>query len=488
MGTSAAGAASAASTPAPDALLREIAEYVVDYRLRDTASLDAARLSLFDTLACAIEALGQPACRRLLGPIVPGTVVPNGARLPGTTHVLDPAKATFDLGCMIRWLDYNDACSGALTIHPSDAWAGVLMLGDYLSRGRAVAGAEPLRMSDMLDAGIRVYEIQGALCAHNDFRAHGIDQPLLARVAVAAVATGMLGGSADQVMNAVSNAFVETTLLAIRHAPNIGSRKNWATAQASEAGVRLAMMAMQGEDGYPWILSAKALGFHDSRFGGDALRLDGALGEGVIGRCMFKLVPAGMHGQTAGECAFVLHPRVVSRVDEIEHIALHCHRSLARIMDKPGALRNSADRDHCVQYIVAVGLLHGRIGPDDYSDAFAAADPRIDGLRARMTLREDPRYTDGFFDPARRSSANAVEVFFRDGTTSGRVEREYPLGHPRRRGEALPALRDKFEHAMRGTPAPRREQLLALRDDPDALDRMPVHEFIDGLADPWRAC
>jgi len=465
---------------AADPLLSEIADYVTDYRIGDTASLDAARLCLFDSLACALEALGHPECVRLLGPIAPGTVVPHGARVPGTSHVLDPAKATFDLGSMIRWLDYNDACSGALTIHPSDALAGVLMLGDYLSRSRAAEGGKPLRMADLLDAAVRVYEIQGALCAHNDFRKRGIDQPLMVRAAVASVLTRMLGGGRAAVLNAVSNAFVDTTLLGIRQAPNIGSRKNWAAAQASEGAVRLAFMAMKGEDGYPWILSAKDYGFQDSRMGGEALRLDGPLGEGVISRCMFKLLPAGIHGQTAGECAFTLHTQVLPRLDEIERIELHCHRALARIMDKPGVLRNSADRDHCVQYIVAVGLLHGRIGLDDYGDAFAA-DPRIDALRARMTLSEDPRYTEGFFDPAQRSSANAIEVRFRDGTTTGRIEREYPLGHPRRRAEALPALAAKFEHALRRLPAAQRERMLALRDDP-ALDQMPVHEFVDTMA------
>lgn len=464
----------------PDALLREIVDYVVDYRLQDAGSIAAARLCLLDALACALEALGHHECVRLLGPLVPGTIVPGGARLPGTGHVLDPAKAAFDLGCMIRWLDYNDACSGALTIHPSDALAGVLMVGDFISRGGVARDEAPMRMADLLDAAVRAYEIQGALCAHNDFRAHGIDQPLMVRVALAAVLTRMLGGGKAEVFNAVSNAFVETTSLAIRHAPNIGSRKNWATASASEGAVRLALMAMKGEDGYPWILSAKFHGFHDSRFGGDPLRLDGPLGESVIRRCMFKLLPAGMHGQTAGECALLLHPRVASRIDDVERIELRCHRSLARIMDKPGPLRNPADRDHCVQYIVAVILLQGRIGPDDYSDAFAA-DPRIDALRARMTLTEDARYTEGFFDPARRTSANSIEVFFRDGTRSGRIEREHPLGHPGRRGEALTALDAKFEHALRHLPAAQREPLLALRADPATLDRLPVYEFVDAF-------
>jgi 2-methylcitrate dehydratase len=469
------------SAPAvPDALLEEIAGYVSDYRVRDQASIGAARLCLFDTLACALEALFDPACARLLGPLVPGTVVPHGARVPGTSFVLDPAKATFDLGAMIRWLDYNDACNGMLTMHPSDGLAGVLMLGDHLSRRAVADGRPPLLMADLLDAAVRVYEIQGALCAANDWRAHGMDQTMLVQAAVAPVLVKLLGGTRRQVFDAASNAFVESTLSAIRHAPNIGSRKNWACARASEGAVRIAMMVMAGEDGYPWVLSAPELGFHAARFGGTPLRFDAPLGESVIGRCMFKLLPAGMHGQTAGECAFLLHPQVASRLDEIERIELRCHRSLARIMDKPGVLRNPADRDHCVQYIVALGLMHGRLGPSDYSDAFAA-DPRIDVLRAKMVLAEEPRYTEGFFDPARRTSANSVQVFFRDGTSTGRVEREYPLGHPKRRAEAVPALRAKFEHALRRLPGAARERLLGWYDDPAAIDAMPVDRFIDAL-------
>ncbi len=470
-----------AAPPAPDALLDAIAGYVSDYRLCDRASIDAARLCLFDTLACALEALFHPECTRLLGPLVPGTEVPHGARVPGTSFVLDPAKAAFDLGAMIRWLDYNDACNGMLTMHPSDGLAGVLMLGDHLSRRAVATGKAPPTMSDLLDAAVRVYEIQGALCAANDWRAHGMDQTMLVQAAVAPVLVKLLGGTRRQVFDAASHAFVEATLSAIRHAPNIGSRKNWACARASEGAVRIALMVMAGEDGYPWILSAPELGFHAARFGGTPLRFDAPLGESVIGRCMFKLLPAGMHGQTAGECAFLLHPEVAPRLDQVERIELRCHRSLARIMDKPGVLRNPADRDHCVQYIVALGLMHGRLGPEDYSDAFAA-DPRIDALRAKMVLAEEPRYTEGFFDPARRTSANSVQVSFRDGTSTARVEREYPLGHPGRRSEAVPALRSKFAHALRRLPPAAGDRLLEHYDDPQAIDAMPVHAFMDGLA------
>lgn len=471
-----------ARTPAaPDSLLAAIADYVCDYRVSDPAAIAAARLCLLDALACALEALEHPACTRLLGPLVPGTVVPLGARVPGTRHVLDPAKATFDLGAMIRWLDYNDACNGQLTMHPSDGLAGILMLSDHRARRASARGESPLTLATVLDAAIRVYEIQGGLCAVNDWRAFGIDQPMLLQAAVAPVLTRMLGGTRQQVLDAVSHAFVETTLSAIRHAPNIASRKNWACARASEGALRIALMVMAGEDGFPWILSDKDLGFHAVRFGGGELRLDAPLGETVIQRSMFKLLPAGMHGQTAGECAFLLHPQVRHRIDEIDRIELHCHRSLVRIMDKRGPLRNPADRDHCVQYIVALGLLHGTVSPADYSDAFAA-DPRIDSLRAKMTVREDPRYTEGFFDPARRTSANAIQVFFRDGSATARVERAYPLGHPARRSEALPALRAKFERALRRLPEVGQRRLLKLYDNPQAMDAIPVNQWLDWLS------
>jgi len=467
----------------PDALLAQIAEYVCGPRIDDDGATAAARLCLFDALACALESLEHPECTRLLGPLVPGSHVPLGSRVPGTDHVLDPAKATFDLGTMIRWLDFNDACSGRLTMHPSDGLAGLLMLGDWLAREARARETTPLTIGALLDAAIRVYEIQGSLCAANDWRAFGIDQPLLVEAAVAPVLTRLMGGSVHQVFDATSHAFANCTLSAVRHAPNIGARKNWACARASEDAVRIALMVMAGEEGLPWILSTPELGFHDARFGGKGLQLDGPLGTAVIQRCMFKLLPAGMHGQTAGECALLLHPRVSHRLDDIERIDLRCHRALARIMDKPGALRNPADRDHCVRYIVALGLLQGCVEPGHFRDTMAA-DPRIDALRAKMTLIEDPLYTEGFFEPARRSSANSIEIVFRDGSSTGRIEREYPLGHPRRRAEALPALRAKFTRALRALPPASARRLLELHEDPPALDAMPIDHFMDLLARP----
>ena len=461
----------------PDRLLTDIARYVA-FADVGAESLNAARLCLVDAIACALEALDQTECTKLLGPLVPGTVVPHGSRVPGTSFVLDPVTAAFELAALIRWLDYNDATPGALTTHPSDTVGAILTLADHLSQRRAAERKPPLTMRDVLDAMVRAYEIQGALGLLNDFRKHGIDQPLLAGVATAAVLTKLLGGSEREILNATSNAFIESTLSVVRNAPNIGTRKNWATAYTISNSVRLAYMALTGEAGYPWVLSAPELGFHAARFGGEELQFP-ALGDEVIQRVMFKFVPAGMHGQTAAECAFRLHRQVCDRLNEVERITLRCHRTLMRIMDKRGELRNASDRDHCVQYIVAVGLIFGAIGPNDFSDDFAA-DPRIDALRAKMELAEDERYTKDFSDPAKRSSANAVEVHFRDGTSTGLVEVEYPAGHPRRRAEALPMLDAKFDAALKRRFAPRQvERISAVCRDAAALESTSVHEYVD---------
>jgi len=468
------------TSTAPDQLLVDICDYVLDFDV-GPAALNAAAMSFVDTLACALDALDHPECTKLLGPLVPGTVVPQGSCVPGTPYVLDPATAAFDLGCMIRWLDFNDATSGALTTHPSDALAGILMVADHVSRRRVAERKPPLVIHDVLDAMVRAYEIQGGLGLLNDWRKYGIDQPLLTRVASAPVITRLLGGGREEVLSAVSNAFIESSLSVVRNAPNIGTRKNWATADASHAAVRLADFAMKGEAAYPWVLTAKELGLYAARLNGESLKLGGPFGDGVIQNVMFKFVPAGMHGQTAGECAFRLHPEVRDRLGEIERIELHCHRTLMKIMDKPGALRNAADRDHCVQYIVAVGLIHGDIGPHDFEDDFAA-DPRIDMLRAKMKITEDPRYTADFSEPSKRSSANAVEVHFRDGSTTGNIEVEYPAGHPRRRAEALPLLQQKFESALKRRFAPQRcESILALCRDGARLAATPVNDFVDLL-------
>jgi 2-methylcitrate dehydratase len=462
----------------PDKVLVDIADYDLNYRIATDGAFDTARLCVTDSLACALDALDIPACANLLGPLVPGTVVPNGSRVPGTRYELDPVTAAFNFGAMIRWSDLNDAFTAACGGHPSDNLGGILMLADHLSRSRVAAASKPLLMRDVLEALAKAYEIQGCIAIENDFFHQGSDHNLLIRVATTAVLTQMLGGTREQIINAVSNAWIDTSLVAYRYAPNTGSRKNWACGDASSQAVRLAMMALKGEKGYPSILTAKRYGFYDARFGGKPFGLPQPYAEYVIQNSMFKFVTAGMHSQSAVECAFRLHPLVKDRIGDIERVELHGHAPLIDIMGKTGPLYNADDRDHCVQYVVAVGLIHGKLGPHELEDDFAA-DPRIDELRAKMVLNEDPRYTKDFYDPAKRSSANAVQVWFKDGSSTAKMEEDYPIGHQRRRTEAMPVLRAKFEAALgRRFSAQQRDRILKACDGGAQLDRMPVHEFV----------
>jgi len=469
----------------PDRLLLDLADYALDYTVRSEATCADARLCVTDSLACALDALDVPECTRLLGPVVAGTVVPHGARVPGTGYVLDPVLAAFDFGAMIRWFDLNDAFTAAKQgSHPSDNLAGILMLGDHLSRQRGATGGEPLRMREVLRRLVQAYEIQGCLGLRNDFYEEGIDHNLLTQVASAAVLCAMLGATRDQVVNAISNAWINCSLATYRYAPNTGSRKSWACADAVAHAMRLALMAVKGETGSPSVLTAAHFGFHDARFGGRPVELPQPLGEYVLPRSMFKLVPAGMHSQSAMECAFSLHAQVKDRLDEIERIELHCHRALIDIMHKTGPLHNPGDRDHCLQYVVAVGLIHGAFTPRSLEDDFAA-DPRIDRLRGKMVVTEEPRYTRDYYEPSRGASGNAVRVHFMDGTSTGLLEVEYPIGHPRRRADAGPALRSKFAASLgRRFPDTRRDRILTLCDDPAAFDAMAVDDFVALFAIP----
>ena len=464
--------------PPPDQVLVDIADYVTCFEPGPPA-IAAARLSLFDTLGCALNALDFPDCTKLIGPVVAGTIVPHGSRVPGTNYELDPVTATFSFGCMIRWLDENDTFTAAQGSHPSDNLAGLLMLADHLSRKAVSEGRRPLVVRDVLSALVKAYEIQGCLAIENDWKKAGIDHPLLTRVAGAAVLTKMLDGTHEQIFNAVSNAWVDVSLAGIRHAPNTGWRKSWAAADASFNALRLAMMSVKGEMGYPWILTAKRYGFYDARLGGEPLRFQRPYADYVIQHSMFKFVAAGMHSQSAVECALRLHPLVKERIAEIERIELRTQKALMGIMYKTGPLHNPADRDHCAQYVVAVALIHGRLNATDFEDA-AAADPRIDQLREKTAVVEDPRYTRDFVDPDKRSSANAVQVFFKDGSQTPKIEIEYPMGHPRRRKDFMPVLRSKLETSLGRRFKPERcARILAVADDDARLDRMPVHEFVD---------
>lgn len=466
--------------PEPDDLLVGIADYVGDYRVESEEAYDSARLCLMDSIGCALLALGYPECVKLLGPSVKGTTVPNGARVPGTPFELDPVKAAFDTGAAIRWLDYNDTWLAAEWGHPSDNLGAILALCDHLSRKRVAEGKGPLLVGDVLTAAIKAHEIQGVLALDNAFNRLGLDHVLLVRIASTAVATGLLGGDKAQIIDAVSNAFLDGgTLRAYRHAPNTGSRKSWAAGDATSRGVRLAMMAVEGEMGYPSALSARGWGFQDALFGGKPVKLARPFDSYVMENVLFKVsFPAEFHAQTAVEAAIELHPVVRDRLGEIESVTITTQESAKRIIDKTGPLHNPADRDHCIQYMVAIGLIFGELTADHYEDA-VAADPRIDALREKTTVVEDERYSRDYLDPEKRSIANAVQVSFNDGTSTEKVEVEYPVGHRRRREESIPLLEQKFADNLRTRlPARRREEVLALCTDRKLLGDTPVNEFM----------
>lgn len=465
-----------------DEILLDIARYVARDDVADTAAKDIARICLFDALGCALQALSIPDCTRLLGPLVPGTIVPGGARVPGTGDVLDPVKAAFDLGCLIRWLDFNDSLpTGG---HPSDNISPILAVADFVSQKRLASGQSAIRMGEVLSAIVKAYEIHGVISSGNVFDRPGVglDAVVMVKIASTAVATQLLGGSQQQIVNALSNAFADGQPLNLyRKVPNAGTRKSWAAADATSRAVRFAMMAIDGEMGYPTALSAKTWGFYDVVFREGPLVLPRPFAANAIDNVQFKIsYPTQRHGQTAAECAVVLHPLLQGRVDEVERIILRTHERAARTIGVTGPLDTVAARDHCLQYIVAVGLLYGDITGDSYTNTFAA-DPRIDQLRAQMTLDVDETYTAGYKDRDTWSDANSVQILFKDGSSSPLVERLFPLGHQRRRAEATPLIRDKFEGSLTGPWADRKVALLELFDNRDALENLNVGAFISLL-------
>ena len=466
-----------------DPLLTEIAEYTVGAEIQSEEAYRTARYALMDALACAFLALKHPECRKHLGPVVPGTVVPGGARVPGTQFVLDPVTAAFNITCLVRWFDYNDTWLAADWGHPSDNLGGILATADYLSRRRVALGQAPLTMREILTAMIKAYEIQGVLALDNAFNRVGLDHVLLVKVASTAVVTGLLGGSREDVASALSHAWIDSaSLRTYRHAPNTGPRKSWAAADATARGVWLALMTMKGETGYPTALSAKTWGFQDVLFRGRPVTLARPLSSYVMENVLFKIsFPAEFHAQTAAECALKLHPEAIARFDEIERIELTTQEPAIRIIDKRGPLRNFADRDHCLQYIVAIGLIFGEITAAHYEDAIAQ-DPRIDALREKMVVIEDERYSRDYLDPEKRSIANAVQIFYRDGTRSEKVEVEYPIGHRMRRSEGIPKMMEKFRASLEAAfPARQRREIEALFEDDDAFAATPVHVFMEKL-------
>jgi 2-methylcitrate dehydratase len=465
--------------PAPDKVLTDIADYVTKYDVRSPEAYDTARYCLMDTLGCGFEALEYPACTKLLGPIVPGTIVPNGAKVPGTQFQLDPVQAAFNLGAMIRWLDFNDTWLAAEWGHPSDNLGGILMTADWLSRH-----TKPLIMRDVLTAMIKAHEIQGVLALENSFNRVGLDHVVLVKVASTAVVAHMIGCSYDEVVNAISQAWVDgQSLRTYRHAPNTGSRKSWAAGDGTARGVRLALISKTGEMGYPSVLTAKTWGFYDVLFKGQAFKFQRPYGSYVMEHILFKIsFPAEFHAQTAAEAALTVFQQMKSRgktAEDIKKIRIRTHEAAIRIIDKKGPLANPADRDHCIQYMVAVPLIFGRLTAADYEDN-VANDPRIDRLRDKMTCVEDKQFSKDYLDPEKRSIPNALTVEFNDGSSLPEVVVEYPLGHKRRRKEGIPRLVEKFERNLaRRFPAQQQKAILELCKDPKRLEQTPVNDFVD---------
>jgi 2-methylcitrate dehydratase len=467
--------------PKPDKVLVDIADYAASYKITSTEAYETARNCLVDTLGCGLEALSYPSCTKLLGPIVPGTIVPNGARVPGTQFQLDPVQAAFNIGAMIRWLDFNDTWLAAEWGHPSDNLGGILATADWLSRNAVAGGKKPLPMKDVLTAMIKAHEIQGVIALENSFNRVGLDHVVLVKVASTAVVAAMLGLSRDEIIDAVSLAWVDGhSLRTYRHAPNTGSRKSWAAGDATARAVRLALMVAKGEMGYPSVLTAKTWGFYDVLFKGNAFSFQRPYGSYVMENVLFKIsFPAEFHAQTAVECAMALHPQVKDKLDAIRKITIRTQESAIRIIDKQGPLTNPADRDHCIQYMVAVPLIYGRLTAADYEDA-VATDPRIDRLRAKMVCVEDKKFSRDYLDPDKRSIANAITVELADGRKLKEVVVEYPIGHRRRRKEGIPLLVEKFRtNLARRFPPKQQRAILDVALDAGRLEATPVHEFVD---------
>jgi 2-methylcitrate dehydratase len=472
-----------ATRPPADEALVDIAHYVLDYRVGSDEAWATARLALMDALGCAFHSLGNSECKRALGPVVAGATLKGGARVPGTRYELDPVTAAFNIGACIRWLDFNDTWLAAEWGHPSDNLGAILASADYECRQRRGLGHRPLEMRAVLEAMIKAYEIQGVIALENAFNRLGIDHVILVRIASAALATAILGGDRDRVVAAVSNAWLDGgALRTYRHAPNTGSRKSWAAPDATSRGVWLALMSLRGEMAYPSALTAPGWGVQDTLLRGNPLRISRPYASYVMENILFKVAfPAEFHGQTACEAAMTLHADVSSRLDDIERIDLETQEAASRIIDKTGALDNPADRDHCLQYMVAIALIKGTILSSDYEDE-VAGDPRIDRLRSKMTVRENPDFTRDYHDPALRAITNAVQVHFRDGTATERVEVAYPQGHRRRRDESMTPLEEKCRRGLETIlPSRRCDEVMSLLLDSERLSSMPVDEFVSRL-------
>jgi len=470
-----------AERPAPDQILVDMARYAIEHQIESSEAYDTARYCLLDSLACAIMALKYPACTKLLGPVVEGADMVDGVKIPGTHYRLDPVTAAWNIGAMVRWLDFNDTWLAAEWGHPSDNLGAILAVADWLSRRQVAAGKAPMTMHDVLHYMIKAHEIQGVLALENAFNRVGLDHVMLVRIASTAVAAAMLGGTLEEVTSALSHAWIDgSALRAYRHAPQAGPRKSWAAGDATARGVRLALIALKGELGYPAALSAPLWGFQDVLFKGQEVKVPQPYDSYVMENVLFKIdYPAEFHAQTAVECAVKLHPEVRDRLTEIDRIVIETQEAGVRIIDKTGPLGNPADRDHCLQYMVAVPLIFGDLTAEHYED-HVAADPRIDALRDLMVVQENAQYSKDYLDPQKRSIGNAIQIFFKDGSETPRIAIEYPIGHRRRRDEGIPLLLQKFDDALLDHYSPK--QTIAIKSacmHQSDLVQMPVNEFMD---------
>ena len=465
--------------PGYDSVISEIANYVINFEIESDLALDTARNCLIDTIGCGLLALKFPACTKMLGPVVEGTSVPFGVRVPGTNFKLDPIKGAFDIGCAIRWLDYNDTWLAAEWGHPSDNLGAILSITDFISQQKISKGEDPLTMRTVLEAMIMTHEIQGVLALKNSFNKVGLDHVVLVKVASTALVTKLMGGTKDQIMDAVSQAWVDgQSLRTYRHAPNAGSRKSWAAGDATSRAIRLAMITLSGEMGYPGALSAPVWGFEDVLFDGKQISLPQKFGTYVMENVLFKIsFPAEFHAQTAVEAAVTLHPEIIERLDDVKTVNITTHDSAIRIISKEGDLNNPADRDHCLQYMVAIGLLKGNLIAEDYEDDIAS-DPRIDTLRKKMVINEDKRYSDEYHEADKRSIANKIQIHFNDGSSTEEIEVEYPIGHKRRREEGIPVLEQKFKNNLEITyDSDKSEEIYQLCIDQEKLESTSVTDF-----------
>jgi 2-methylcitrate dehydratase len=467
---------------AADQVLQDIADYVIDFKVESEEAINTARNCLIDTIGCGLLALKYSNCTRHLGPIVPGTTVENGSRVFGRSFELDPVKAAWDIGALVRWLDFNDTWLAEEWGHPSDNLGAIMALSDYISRVNIANHKSPLSIKDVLEYMIKAHEIQGILALENSFNKVGLDHVLLVRVASTAVATHMLGGTRNQIIAALSQAWVDgSSLRTYRHAPNAGSRKSWAAGDATSRAVRLAMMTMAGEMGMPSALSAPEWGFYDVSFKGREFSFSKRYGSYVMENILFKIsYPAEFHAQTAVECAVLLYPEIKEKLHKIERIEVTTHESALRIIDKTGALDNPADRDHCMQYMLAVAMIKGDLVAEFYEDTFHQQNPLIDELRNKMVLKEDKRYSKDYLADDKRSIANALQIFFKDGSQTDKVEVEYPVGHRNRRQEGIPLLERKFLNSLESTYSKEHsDRIYSLCLDKEKIEQTPVNEFME---------